>query len=247
MTAIAFRRRAWLGAAVSLTASSLLPLAARAAAAGSGRSATETRTPGTFSSIAMRGDIEVRLRQGTRESVQVTADDNLLPLLETVQDGSTLRIQWKAGAAVRPRTRPQVTVEVLRLEAVDAAGSGPLVVEALKTPALALSIAGSSDATLRQLDAEGLLRIGIAGSGNVHVEGRAGRLEVSIAGSGNVDARELMADDASVSIAGSGDADVSARLTLAVSIAGSGDVRYGGGARLASSRVLGSGTVRPRP
>jgi hypothetical protein len=246
MTAIAFRRRAWLGAAVLLTTGSLLPPAARAASAGSGRSATESRTPGTFSAIAMRGDIEVRLRQGTRESVQVTADDNLLPLLETVLDGSTLRIQWKAGASVRPRTRPKVTVELLRLDAVDAAGSGPLVVEALKTPALALSIAGSSDATLRQLDADGLLRIGIAGSGNVNVQGRAGRLEVSIAGSGDVDARELMADDASVSIAGSGDADVSARRTLAVSIAGSGNVRYGGGATLAASRVLGSGTVRPR-
>jgi hypothetical protein len=32
-----------------------------------------------------------------------------------------------------------------------------------------------------------------------------------------------------------------------VSIAGSGDVRFGGGATLASSRVMGSGSVRQRP
>jgi hypothetical protein len=238
-------RRSWLAAAGTLLL--VVPAAARAASTGSGRSTTETRTPGAFSAISMRGDIDVRVRQGMRESVQVTADDNLLALLETVVDGTTLRIQWKRGESVRPRAKATVVVDVLRLDALATAGSGDLVVEALKTPALALSIAGSSDATLRQLDADGLFKISIAGSGDVQVQGKAGRLEVSIAGSGDVNARELDADEASVSIAGSGDADVSARKTVVVSIAGSGDVRFGGGATLASSRVMGSGTVRQRP
>jgi hypothetical protein len=189
----------------------------------------------------------LRVRPGESESVQVTADDNLLPLLETVVDGGTLRIQWKPGESVHPRVKTSVTVAVRRLEAVACAGSGDLVLEALKTPALALSMAGSSDATLRHLEADGLFKVRIAGSGNVQAQGKAGRLEVSIAGSGDVDARELLVDDASISIAGSGDADVSARKTVAVSIAGSGDVRFGGGATLVSSRVMGSGSVRQRP
>jgi hypothetical protein len=243
----ASERRAWLTGAAALLTLGLAPAAVRAASGCSGRSATETRALGTFSAISMRDDIDVRVRPGESESVQVTADDNLLSLLETVVDGGTLRIQWKSGESVRPRAKTAVTVAVRRLEAVASAGSGDLVVEALKTPALALSIAGSSDATLRQLEVDGLFRVRIAGSGDVQAHGKAGRLEVSIAGSGDMDARELLVDDASISIAGSGDADVSARKTVAVSIAGSGDVRFGGGATLASSRVMGSGSVRQRP
>jgi hypothetical protein len=240
-------RRSCLTAAAALLMVGVAPRAARAATAGSGRPATETRAPGAFSAIAMRGDIDVRVRQGARESVQVTADDNLVPLVETVLDGETLHIQWKRGATVRPHSKVMVVVDVVRLGGLSAAGSGALVVEALKTPALALSIAGSSNATLRQLEADGLFKVGIAGSGDVQAQGRAGRLDVSIAGSGDVNARDLMADDASISIAGSGDADVSARKTVSVTIAGSGDVRFGGGATLEASRVMGSGSVRRRP
>jgi hypothetical protein len=108
-----------------------------------------------------------------------------------------------------------------------------------------MSISGSSDAALKQLDTE-RLSISIAGSGDVKASGRAARLEVSIAGSGDVRARELLAADVSVSIAGSGDASVTAQRTLSVAIAGSGDVEYGGGATLAKRSIAGSGSVRQR-
>jgi Putative auto-transporter adhesin, head GIN domain len=229
--------------------SSLFAAAPAWAATGSGTPATENRDPGAFQAITMRGDIDVVVRQGGREAVQVTTDHNLLPLLETrVEtrgDVPTLHIEWKRGESVRTRARTLVTVDVVRLEALASAGSGDVVVQALKTPSLELSIAGSSDARLEQLDAQAL-RIGVSGSGDVSAAGRAASLTISIAGSGDVDARQLTADEASVSIAGSGDADVTVARSLAVSIAGSGDVSWGGGAALASARVAGSGSVRQR-
>jgi Putative auto-transporter adhesin, head GIN domain len=221
-------------------------LAALATTVGSGQPRTETRDASGFAAVAMRGDIDVVVRQAAKESVQVTTDDNLLPLLETVVDNGTLRIQWKRGESVRTRGKTLVTVDVVKLSAVSLSGSGDLRVEPLKTPSLALSISGSSDAALDRLDA-GELKISISGSGDVKASGKATKLDISIAGSGDVQARELVADQASVSIAGSGDAKVTAAKTLAVSIAGSGDVEFGGGAVLANSRVAGSGSIRQRP
>lgn len=242
-------RRPWLAAALlGLSAWAWAP-AAQAATTGSGKAATETREASGFAAIAMRGDIDVIVRQGAREAVQVSTDDNLLPLLQTEVEGSgerrTLRIQWKAGESVRTRSRTLVTVDVVQLNAVSLAGSGDLTVEALKTPSLGLSISGSSDARLQQLDAD-RLKLSIAGSGDIQARGRAGKLEVSIAGSGDVRAGELQAEDVTVSIAGSGDASVHASKALAVSIAGSGDVEYRGGATLAQARVAGSGSIRQR-
>jgi hypothetical protein len=216
------------------------------AATGSGNARTEAREANGFAAIAMRGDIDVVVRQGAKEAVQVSTDDNLLPLLETVVDNGTLRIQWKRGESIRTKSKAQVTVDVVKLTAVSLSGAGDLKVEPLKTPMLALSISGSSDAKLNQLDT-GELKINISGSGDVLASGKAAKLDISIAGSGDVQARELAADEASISIAGSGDAKITAAKTLAVAIAGSGDVEYGGGAVLAKSRVAGSGSIRQRP
>ena len=62
---------------------------ASAATAGSGRAATEARAVAPFEAIAVQGDIELEVRQSDAASLAVTADDNLLPLLETVVEGGT--------------------------------------------------------------------------------------------------------------------------------------------------------------
>jgi hypothetical protein len=235
---------------VLLALTLMLPLlAAHAATTGSGKSATEAREASGFAAISLRGDIDLVVRQGAREAVQVTADDNLLPLLQTVVEGSgdqgTLVIQWPRGETIRSRTKAVVTVTVKTLGAVASSGSGDIVVESLKTPALVLSISGSSDARLNRIEA-GQIRVSIAGSGDVTASGMAGQFRLSIAGSGDVRASELAADDVDISIAGSGNATVHAGKTLAVSIAGSGDVEYVGAAAITRSRVAGSGRVRQR-
>jgi hypothetical protein len=243
-SAMFMRRRmfAWL------TAAALAPAAA-ATTAGSGRVVTEPRPVSGFQAIILRGAIDVVVRQTGREGVQVRADDNVLPLVQTVVEGSgdarTLRIEFKAGESIRTATPVVVTVDVVKLSALSSSGSGDVRIEALNTPALTLGIAGSSNVRLELLDAE-RLGISIAGSGDVQARGRAARLEVSIAGSGDVKARELTAGDVDVSIVGSGDASLTAQKTIKVSIAGSGNVEYGGGAALAKHSVAGSGAVRQR-
>jgi Putative auto-transporter adhesin, head GIN domain len=225
----------------------LASLATQAATTGSGKAATEIREASGFTAITLRGDMDLVVRQGAREGVQVTADDNLLPLLQTVVeargDQRTLVIQWPRGESIRSRTKTVVAVDVVKLTALASSGAGNIRVEALKTPELALSISGSSDARLTKLDAE-QLRVSIAGSGDVSASGKAVKLNVSIAGSGDVRTSELAADDVDISIAGSGNAGIQAAKTLAVSIAGSGDVEYAGGATITKSRIAGSGRVR---
>jgi hypothetical protein len=220
-----------------------------AATTGSGNAVTEPRPVSGFQAIALRGAIDLVVRQARREGVQVRADDNVAPLVQTVVEGNgdarTLRIQFKAGESVRTNTPVVVTVDVVKLSAVASSGSGDVRIEALDTPALTLGIAGSSNATLDQLTTE-QLSIRIAGSGDVQARGRAAKLDVSIAGSGDVQARELAAGDVKVAISGSGDASLTAQKTLSVAIAGSGHVEYGGGATLAKTVVTGSGSVRRR-
>ncbi len=227
----------------------LLPPAAQAATTqGSGRAASEMRTVAEFQAIALNGPMDLTVRQGNSPSVQVEADDNLLPLLETVVEssgnGPTLLVRWKKGERLNTRSRVLVTVVVPKLTALTAMGSGDMKVESFNTPVLKLSLSGSGDAQLVGLTTDDL-GISIAGSGDVGGNGRAARVKISIAGSGDVRLNGMKADDVTVTIAGSGDAAVHADKSLSVSIAGSGDVSYTGNAAVKSS-VAGSGSVVKR-
>ncbi len=212
---------------------------------GSGKVATETRKVESFQAVALRSQMNVTLRQGTREGLELRADDNLLALIEARvvdRDGvPTLELGVKKGVNVSTRNPLVATVDLQTLRAVSIAGSGDVQGDSLKVEKLALAVSGSGDIRLKQLNAAEV-SAKVSGSGDVALAGRSAKLSVSIAGSGDVDTHALEVDEVSVSIAGSGDANVTARKTLNVTIAGSGDVKYSGEAALKSS-IAGSGRV----
>ena len=213
---------------------------------GSGKLQTETRNVSGFQAIALRSSMKLVLRQGAREGIELRADDNLLPLIETrvVDHGGvpTLELGMKKGTNFSTDSRIVATIDLVTLRALSISGSGEVVGDALKTPALAIAISGSGNVKLKQLATDDL-SAKVSGSGDLEFAGRAAKLGVSIAGSGDVNTRALEADDVSVSVAGSGDANVTARKTLNISIAGNGNVTYAGDAAVKTS-IAGHGNVR---
>ncbi|MFM7507488.1 MAG: head GIN domain-containing protein [Rubrivivax sp.] len=202
-----------------------------------------------FQGVALSGSMDLVVRQAATQAVEVQADDNLLPLLETEVTGSgadaRLQVRWKRGASIHYSGKARVIVAVPVITSLAASGSGNLLVEPFETPRLAIGIAGSSDVRLRQL-ATAELQVSISGSGDVVGDGRATTLKIAIAGSGDVQLRDLKADDVTIDIAGSGDASVHADKSLRARIAGSGDVTYTGNAPAVNAQASGSGSVKKR-
>ena len=226
----------------------LPPAEAFASTTGSGNVATETRNVASFQAISASGAIDVLVKQGSTQSLQVTADDKLLPLLETIvessSEGATLKVGWKKSSPSLPRGRVQINVVMPQLSAVSTAGAGDIRVESFSTPALKLAVAGAGDIRVQGLRTDELA-VSVSGAGDVAASGSAPRVRIKIAGSGDVRMADLKADEVSVTIAGSGDAVVNAERKLDVRIAGSGDVSYSGAATLKTS-VAGSGSVKKR-
>jgi hypothetical protein len=213
---------------------------------GNGDLATEARDTGAFDAVSLSGGFNVVIRQGTGNKVEVKADRNLLPHIETrvVEGGKgrTLEIGPKKGVNISTSTNPSFTIEMPALRAVAVAGSGTVKVEEMKTGGVDAAIAGSGDIRFANLDAE-RLAMKVSGSGDIVAAGRCGNASIAISGSGDVKAADLVAEDVKVTIAGSGDAQVQATKKLNVSIAGSGDVKYAGTPEISSS-IAGSGKVR---
>jgi hypothetical protein len=217
-----------LGAARAAAASVLACMALATPAAhaetvsGSGRAVTQAREARGFSAVELAIPGKMEIVQGDREGLAITADDNLLPEIETVVERESLRIRFRRGLNVRTRTPIRITLHARTIEAIAIAGSGDVLAPSINSRDLAVRVSGSGD---------------------VHLGGKADSLRVRISGSGEVKADRLEAQRAQVSIAGSGDVTVWARQALEVSLAGSGDVRYYGDPTI-TRKIAGSGSVR---
>lgn len=209
---------------------------------GSGTIKSETRAVSGFTGISLAVDGLVEILQGGTEGVTVEADDNLLPLLETVVEDGTLKIRPATRNTSFNTKKMKFIVNAKTIDHLTIAGGGDMRAETLKVFALKTSIAGSGDVRIKSLDANALT-VKIAGSGDFAAAGRAESMNVSIAGSGDIKAANLDTKAVEIRVAGSGDATVWARETLKVKVAGSGDVRYYGDAEVKKS-IGGLGSVK---
>lgn len=210
---------------------------------GSGKPSSAKRELAPFNSIAVDLHGKIELIQGNTEGVVVEADDNLLPLIETVVSNGQLRIGTVKGMNLPGSAKIQVTVYARNVDTLSLSGSADLTAARLSTSKLAGNIAGSGSIKIKDLQSDNLT-VSIAGSGSFEAQGIAKTMKVNIAGSGDVNTAKLSTQDAKVSIAGSGDATLWVRQALSVSIAGSGDVRYYGEGTLRNASTMGSGSVK---
>lgn len=213
---------------------------------GSGAAATQRREVGAFAGIGLGGPFAVVLRPGNRQAIEIVADDNLLPYIETrlTGDGAhrSLTLGVVRGTRLEPRTPIVVTIDYVRLGDLAVGGSGSIGAKAMKAAQLDASIGGSGSIDLADLDV-GMLAVAIGGSGTFRSDGRARRLSVSVGGSGRCDAERLVAGEVEVALAGSGDTRVRAETKLEATIAGSGSI-FHSGAATPQAAIVGSGRVR---
>lgn len=236
-------------AAATVPGALLVPRLASAApdpVKGSGMAATQHRDVGPFTGVALGAPFAVILRSGSREGIDIVADDNLMRFIETslrVRGSErTLRIDVVPGTRIDPTTPIVITLAVVRLDAIALGSSGSVAATGLTFDHLAASIGGSGEIRLSAIQVADL-DLSIGGSGRFVADGRAGKLTVSIAGSGRCDAERLIAGDVAVSVAGSGTATVHADNAIDASIAGSGDVLYRGNATPRAT-IVGSGRLK---
>jgi hypothetical protein len=210
----------------------------------SGNVKTETRDVSGFSGISLSLPAKVTIKQGSKEGLTIEADDNFLPLIETVVERGQLRIRpIEKNMSFKGRSmKLNITVDAINIESLSVSGSGHIIVDQLNSPKLKTSIAGSGDVSIRSLTSDSV-KVSIAGSGDLSLGGTANEIEGSIAGSGTVTADRLRAKSVVLKIAGSGDATLWATDTMKLSIAGSGDVKYWGDAQVTQS-VAGSGSIK---
>jgi hypothetical protein len=211
----------------------------------------ETRAVSGFSRIEVEGQADITLRQGTTEGLTLEATAQGLKQILTEARGRTLRIsvggqshwwQWTPGGSAT-RT-PRITIDLIQLERIEAAGAVNIAADSLKVNELRLDFAGACKLKIGDLQAT-KLRLDGAGAIKAEIAGKVSDQDIDLSGAGSYLAAELISDNVGVRVSGAGKAIVNAKTLLKADISGAGLVEYVGNPRL-EQEISGIGKIRRR-
>jgi hypothetical protein len=212
---------------------------------GEGPVVNETRSVAAFAGIDQRVSASVYYTPSPDVRVEVSAQQNILDVLQTYVSNNKLVIKFRDGVRVHSHEAIRVEVSAPAVNSLRISGSGNLYVNGPFTPGtLEMDISGSGDMVLAELTT-GYLDANISGSGNIRVsQGTATEERLKISGSGNLALENVTAARVTTNTSGSGTTRVTATQSLNVTISGSGSVFYRGAPQINLS-VSGSGKVHP--
>lgn len=172
---------------------------------GSGKKARETRVVDNFTQLELLGVGRVEVTIGNLRPLELSGDDNILPLIETKVTNGKLVI--RTIRSIRPVQSLIIKATVSDLTAIMLGGAGELAITGI---------------------ANDNLRATLTGAGTVTLSGQTSNLLLTLAGVGSADARDLVAKAVTVDMSGAGRTDVSPVVSLHVTITGAGTVTYSG-------------------
>lgn len=230
--------------AAALAGGGFLALAAfHESVEGSGVPFTEDRYVDAVTEVSLTGTGDLTILQGDVPSLSVTADDNILPLLETESSGNKLTLGTKFNTSITPKTRIAYTLTVPNLRQISVSGAGNVRVERVATDNLTVKVSGAGNAKFGEVTCSSLT-LNLSGAGHATFAGTADKLTVRLSGAGEIDAAALQAKAADVQVSGAGTVKVWATGELKARVSGAGSVKYKGTPKV-EPRVSGAGSVKP--
>jgi hypothetical protein len=189
---------------------------------GSGVRKTEQRQVAPFTAISTEGAFDIEVVAQKDQSLEVEADDNVLPSVETEVSGSVLHISMNGSFLLNNEVR--IRIGVPDLNRVSASGAGTINVAGLKNEKFEISVNGAP---------------------TVRASGETNVLRVSANGAAKIDAMKLRASNVTVDSNGVSNVQVFARAQLNVTVSGPSHVTYAGDPEV-SKTINGPGSVEKR-
>jgi hypothetical protein len=188
-----------------ITTPSLFNISFNKGVRGSGTTAVENRNVEAFKAVDVSGVFEVEVTAQKDLSVEIEADDNLLPLIKTeVRDGV---LHLSTEKRVKPSNRILVRISVPDLERVNASGASRVSVADIRNSSLEIDTSGASKVT---------------------ASGETGNLVIDVSGASKIDTGALRSANAEVDASGASSVVVNVSGVLKAKASGASRIRYTG-------------------
>ena len=190
---------------------------------GSGVASSETRSADEFTGVDVGGVFQVEVTAGKEYSVQVQADDNLLPYVKTEVVSGVLHISTKER--INSQTPLRVIVSAPEIEHLDVTGASKLSLSGVRNSELGIHTSGAS---------------------KLKVEGETSELNIEVSGASSIDAEALRSKTATVDASGASKVSVFVTERLSSDASGASKVQYSGNPVSVEKKTSGASSVRQK-
>ena len=188
---------------------------------GSGNVQTEKRELANFKAIEVGGAFEVEVVAQKEFGVEIEADDNLLPLIETEVRGGTLEIS--SEKSIKSKQRIRVRISAPDIESIQVSGASKVSLANVKNDSLKVYSSGAS---------------------KIKVDGETRNLDIELSGASKVEAESLKTENVTVDGSGASSAFVNVSGDLKADLSGASNVTYTGNPRNLQKSTSGASSVK---
>lgn len=204
---------------------------------GNGNLQTQTRKVSDFNGIKVSGGFAVEIKQGSNESLQIEAEENLMDNIRTEVKNNVLHIYSEGNINSKKGMKAYVTVK--DLNKVDISGGVKVTGKStFKASTFDLDMSGGSHVSLaidaKKIDAD------MSGASKVTLTGRADELKLEMSGASSVNTSELVAKRVTVDASGASSVKVHATENLVVNASGASHVAYAGSPKIEAETTAAS-------
>ena len=187
---------------------------------GSGKIATEQRDVKGFKAIEVGGAFLVEIAAQKDFSVEVEADDNLLPLIKTEVDDGVLKIE--SEGRLSPTGQIKVRISAPDINSLDVSGAANLTLNNVKNSAITVDSSGAA---------------------KIKITGETTKLAIDVSGASKIDADKLKASNANVDASGASHVEINVSDELSVDASGASRIVYSGTPSAVHKKTSGASSV----
>jgi len=209
---------------------------------GSGKVVTESRRVSGFSAVELSGIGTLIIVQGDKESLEVTAEDNIIGYLTSSITGKKLRLGVQELVSIDPSEEITYRLTVKNLERIETSGAGNVEIDKLVTNDLDLEISGAGNVVIDEFHANSF-DLEVSGLGDIDIAGTVEDQRVELSGAGKYDAGDLKSKEARIEISGTGKAIVWVEEELDIELSGMGELQYYGSPTV-TTNISGLGDIQ---
>jgi hypothetical protein len=190
---------------------------------GNGILKTDIRNVSEYTSINIFGSYELEIVSQQKPFLQISGDENILPLIKTEVQGKALSIYVQPNTNIAPKIKLKVQTSSYYIEQIASQGANKLKIDRLNNQNFNLSQNGT---------------------GKTEILGKTKRFYLNLNGATKVNAIKFCSQQATVKLLGTAHIDTYTTEDLKIEIMGIGSVNYYGNPRRINKSVLGLGSVR---
>lgn len=203
---------------------------------------SDTRNVGSFQGIKAAEGIDVYLKKGDKEQVNVEASGISVSRVITEVSGGYLKIHLDEGRYTRSRT-VKVYVTYVELTKLYASSASNIYSEGT-IKARSLSLSSSSAATIEVSVEVDNLTVSASSAADVELKGKARTVEIDVSSAGEVDAYDLNADEVVAEASSAGSIKVTVSQKIEAEASSGASIRYRGNPNKTNTNSSSGGSVR---